>query len=314
MNIKKLFIYSLACGIIFWGCGVKKKNIVNQACEIQSKAIFERNDLSLEFKNKEELLNQYASSVGAMVSHQLIGYEYDESGVSKEGLKIQTQSVEQQMNICPGSAMGQDPYLARCSGFLVAGNQVLTAGHCFKDQKINKEYYCRNFGWLFGHQNNNQSFRKSDLYSCKKVIVKYDESKNIDYAIVTLNEFVTGAIPLPLDSDGDFSQNTNVAMLSFPLGGRLRSSGLAALKVKSFNNLLESNLDSLPGSSGAPVIDLETGLVIGIHMAGEAQYMTKQSGETCQRLRVCQAEEDCTHATAFQISEIDELLNKNKCN
>ncbi len=166
---------------------------------LSSKAVFgedNREDIyqSLNAKHKE-----WARSTAAMVDNHVLRkvaageplptlYEHGVSIVQK-GFFLPYKG-----KICPEMRYAQQPVAANCSGFLVAPDRLVTAGHCMKKQSM-----CDSFSWVFDFKVDPETgiaAGRNDVYGCAEIVEQnlttaeaiYDEAELQEY-----NECVSSA-------------------------------------------------------------------------------------------------------------------------
>lgn len=174
--------------------------------------------------------------------------------------------------LCDDEKFGDLPVPAGCSGFLVAPDLLLTAGHCVRDKFI-----CERNRWVFGFEekaSETLSIPKDNLYSCKKILEgKQDSGTYIDYALIQLDRPVVGRRPLKLKQEGNVSCKDELMVVGHPYGLPLifaRNGYAHCDKIKRHN--FYASLDSFAGNSGSPVINLDSGEVEGILTTGRDDY------------------------------------------
>lgn len=177
--------------------------------------------------------------------------------------------ARQLQNLCPGERFANQSTLGGCSGFLIAPDVLVTAGHCADYASEG----CGNEAWLFNHFQNNPidgkyQFAKADLYRCTQVLAsRYDNDS--DYAVLRLERAVLGASPFKPDLANTTKPNDALAVLGYPLGlSFFYAPGGSVLKIDA--NLLHTDLDAYDKNSGSAVLNLRTGLVDGIVTNGFA--------------------------------------------
>ena len=109
----------------------------------------------------------------------------------------------QDRGICESERFSHQTTAASCSGFLVAPDVIVTAGHC-----VQRDFDCKTKSWVFNYRVQRESdpsviVDKSDVYSCSKILSqKLDPSTEVDYAVIKLKRRVEGADPLPFRTKG----------------------------------------------------------------------------------------------------------------
>ena len=142
--------------------------------------------------------------------------------------------------------------------------------------------------WVFDFKENTTQFKKSNVYSCKRVIKQkylYTKTKVEDYAVIELDRPVTGKLPLTFRKFGRVSIGTPLLVIGHPLGLPMKIADGA--KVSQMNDIerktpfnstilrqdyFTANLDSFAGNSGSPVFNIETGKVEGIVIQGADDF------------------------------------------
>ncbi len=178
-------------------------------------------------------------------------------------------TLKRTMNVCQSERFADQPVLANCTGFLIADDVLVTAGHC-----IENVYQCRNFSWVFGFKHNTDKIKKSDVYRCKEILSQnLDSSRFVtrDYAIIRLDRSVTDREPLPIRTSGRVGLNEELAIIGHPSGLPLKTADSATVKSSRIN-FFYSDLDAFQGNSGSPVINRASGLVEGILVEGGEDY------------------------------------------
>ncbi len=177
-----------------------------------------------------------------------------------------------------------------CSGFLVGQDIVVTAGHCVSNQAM-----CRQYLWVLDYVEGTTQLDQRQIYRCNKII-KHSEDLDtgLDYAIIQLDRPAHGRTPLKMRTYGDIQVGQRVAMIGYPGGLPIKvMDNAVVLRNYAHKPYFISNLDAFVGSSGAPVFNLDTGLVEGILTKGETDYQLtlNSEGRFCQSSRICSARE-----------------------
>ncbi len=66
-----------------------------------------------------------------------------------DNVKIKSGSFQNRMNVCSSERFAHQPSAGRCSGFLVADDLLVTAGHCIESQLD-----CDSYLWVFNYKVN----------------------------------------------------------------------------------------------------------------------------------------------------------------
>ena len=175
---------------------------------------------------------------------------------------------------------------ANCSGFLVASNKLVTAGHCIKSEED-----CRNYKWVFDYKVDHAEQGKvnvplTSVYSCKKIISRKLESMSKDdYAYIELDRHVTDRQPLKVRKSGKVAKGAAIVVIGHPTG--LPTKITDGANVRNLQNkFFQANLDTYGGSSGSAVVNVQTEEVEGILVRGETDYVYN-SALGCQVSNLC---------------------------
>lgn len=94
------------------------------------------------------------SILGRSVAVAVLSANIEPSTTKMGTFKLNTDTLDGLL--CPDERFAQDPSLSySCSGFLVAPDLLVTAGHCqvnTGESRNEPGMYCEAFGWLFGYQ------------------------------------------------------------------------------------------------------------------------------------------------------------------
>src|SRR5690606_17599279 len=78
---------------------------------------------------------------------------------------------KEKITFCQGERFVDQPSAGICSGFLIAPDLLMTAGHC-----MDSESMCKSYSWVFGYQVDEMTRKaginvpSESVYSCKKII------------------------------------------------------------------------------------------------------------------------------------------------
>lgn len=169
---------------------------------------------------------------------------------------------------CSSEPFWSQPEAPWCSAFLVGPDLVATAGHCISS--------CGSQRFVFGFRMDGPSSSRTtvsddDVYSCSQVI-QSRTSGGYDHAVIRLDRAVVGRTPLAVRGSGTPSVGTDLVVAGHPSGLPVKIAGGA--EIKSIGSVsFEANLDTYGGNSGSPVINANTGVVEGILVNGETDYV-----------------------------------------
>lgn len=193
------------------------------------------------------------------------------------------------------------PTCGSCTGFLIAPDILVTAGHCIETMKEAKE-----FVWIFDYttdKNHNKSGKyvnipTKDQYTVKEIITaKFGSlSTGIDYAILRLDR-KTDREPYRFRTSGKPGFFQNVYMIGSPSGLPLKLADNAYVVDNSPKLWFKNNLDGFPGNSGGPVFN-KTGFIEGINVRGAVTQ--KQSGAEATGDYYYDKDCDCVKTVEFR--------------
>jgi V8-like Glu-specific endopeptidase len=166
------------------------------------------------------------------------------------------------------------PAIGSCSGFLIAPNILVTAGHC-----INSMEDANQFVWVFDYtsesefvKNRKLQFEKDNIYEVESIITSeyVENTGDDDYAILRLKRKSDRA-PYRFRTSGQVLDGGAINTIGCPTGLPLKFSTDATVVDNSPKKWFKSNIDSFPGNSGGPVFD-QNGFIEGILVRGAVKY------------------------------------------
>lgn len=203
---------------------------------------------------------------------------------------------------CPSEPFaGHSSLSYACTGFLVAPDLLVTAGHCASnvgETKNETGMYCEAFQWLFGYESEkgdglaSKLFPVEDFYRCRKIIyaVREESFPFRDFALIQLDRPVKGRSPLNLAKE-PVKSTEKLAMLGHPWGTPLKLTNDGEVLVNAMNRQqFLTNLDAFSGNSGSPVLN-EKKEVVGILIGGTpSQDRVPHPQASCQVLNRCDSQ------------------------
>lgn len=246
-----------------------------------------------EYQNRD--VTKVARSTVALIKSNKISASGDQ-------FVIDETSYASKMNLCTGEKFADQPAAAFCSGFLVAPNRIVTAGHC-----ITSIADCENVRFVFDYKMINKSraqknFIASQIYSCSKVLGWKKEDNGADFALVELDRDVVDREPLILSSNSKLKPKTDLLVIGHPSGLPTKiTDGARVRNVLKDSSYFTANLDTYGGNSGSAVFNSETLEVEGILVRGEKDFDVNPATECRSSHRVSENEgrgEDVTLISA----------------
>ena len=194
---------------------------------------------------------------------------------------IEYKSLASRSGVCLNERYARQNAVTTCTGFLIADDLLVTAGHCMKTAED-----CSDESWVFDYQveswgqSHIPEVKKENVYHCQKVLL-HNYAPGKDWAIIKLNRKVRNRRPLELSSH-ELPKSTTLFVIGSPDGLPLK---LATGSVRdNYPNFFVTNLDTFSGNSGSPVFNSFTGVVHGIVVRGEEDY--EQTTARCKRNNV----------------------------
>jgi hypothetical protein len=214
--------------------------------------------------------------------------------------QIATVPYGQSLGLCPSEPFYAQEKSGFCSGFLVAPDVMVTAGHCVRSQES-----CDSVQFVFGFQMNSaadvpKSVPAAQVYKCKQLLHSIAESSGEDFAVIRLDRAVAGVAPLSLRREGTLRQGEELLLIGYPWGLPLKVAGggnVRAVKEKFF----VGNLDAFKGNSGSAVFNASSGEVEGVLVRGEFDFVLKNG---CSVSKIC-ADDACQ---GEDVTRIDRVL------
>jgi V8-like Glu-specific endopeptidase len=198
----------------------------------------------------------------------------------------------------------------RCSGFLVAPDLLVTAGHC-----VTGSYDCSTYSWVFDfkihqdHPERNYKVNSNDVYNCKEVVErKLDSATQDDYALIRLTSAVTNRTPLTFRKTGTIAPKANIIVIGHPSGLPVKIADGAQVRTNTDPYFFTTNLDTYGGNSGSAVFNADDGVVEGILVRGETDF-EYVPGKSCRMSKIC-SEDGCRGEDVTRITNIKTLLGQ----
>lgn len=230
------------------------------------------------YPNKE--FRNLAKSVAGMVKSSLLK---DDIG-NPDIYNFFKRTAEDKFELCEEEKFAKQYTLPICSGFLIAPDVLVTAGHCIEEQ-----IDCDKFKWVFDFKEGTKKIKKEDVYSCTKIFERQLMSTKFklkDYAVIQLDRPVKGRTPLKFRRKSKARIGTKLVVIGHPSGLPMKVTDNGKIKRmnkeeiwKPISTLFKkryyfnANLDTYSGNSGSPVFNRKTKLVEGILVQGGEDYV-----------------------------------------
>jgi V8-like Glu-specific endopeptidase len=250
------------------------------------------------FESGDSALVELSKSTAAMIDSSNL------KAARKGEIEITGPTLEER-GICSKERFSKQMTAANCSGFLVAPNILVTAGHCIKTA-----YDCSSYKWVFDYKVDHAEQSSilvptSAVYSCKKIISRtLDQVTKDDFAVIELDRKALDRRPLSFRRNGKITLGTSIAVIGHPTG--LPTKIADGAKVRKLDSkFFVANLDTYGGNSGSAVFNVKTGEVEGILVRGENDYVS-DSKLGCQVSNVC-TNDSCRGEDITFITHIEAL-------
>lgn len=261
----------------------------------------------------------YAKSVLLMAPKNYITDSGDPEFVKLDFEKVSGEASL--INQCSNEKFAQQVTAGiNCSGFLIAPDLVVTAGHCivpYGSRERIETPGCAGFVWIADYAQDPfdqllqiDKWPRAKIFECAEVIQGTNpdfSSKEFapplfgdDYALIRLKKPVTDRRFLKMSEKPLLpGQSPSLLyVLGYPLGLPLKLAGPARVIDYGFEKFYSTNLDAFMGNSGSPVMD-DTGLVHGILVRGYPDdFLTNAA--SCYSLNSCnEAGTTCKEMPSF---------------
>lgn len=248
--------------------------------------------------------------------------EWLESEINEEKMRAKSlfspkvrEAAANRISFCAGERFVDQPNPSMCSGFLIAEDLVVTAGHC-----VEIPNFCDEYKWVFGFEVNAKTkkagvnIKEEDIYSCKKVVSSsLSMPLGLDYAVIQLDRTVSNREPVEIRNDGMVENNLPLFVVGSPSGLPLKVAGGANVRLNNHPFYFNANLDTFQGNSGSGVFNAKTGVVEGILVRGEEDFVPNQL-KMCIEANKCADDkcrgEDITRMTAIPEVGVQRALNR----
>ncbi|HCC47647.1 MAG TPA: serine protease [Elusimicrobia bacterium] len=219
---------------------------------------------------------------------------------------LTTESYADSYGLCKEEPFYEQVTGAFCSGSLVAPDIIMTAGHCVKTAEA-----CKGMKFVFGFAVKQKgvmpdSVAASEVYGCSQLIGREQVGTGADWALIRLDRKVTGHEPLKYNAADTVKNGDPLVVIGHPAGLPTKIAGGATVRDASPKGYYVANLDTYGGNSGSAVFNARTGVIEGILVRGENDYVYKGG---CRVSNVC-ASDACRGEDVTKLSAITSPFTK----
>ncbi|MBF0359780.1 MAG: trypsin-like peptidase domain-containing protein [Oligoflexia bacterium] len=304
MKLLKVSLCLLLSSLLISGVSFGKAYDVDQFTILRdiNKVIYGVDD-RVDYNSSTAAYKQLALSTAAQIPN-------DNLALNGNTYTIKGSNLMNLMDVCSSERFAKQLAAAQCSGFLVADDVLITAGHC-----ISTVEDCNDHAWVFDYRVASASdgnlggsvniyVPSTSVYRCKEII-GHQEGSSVDYAVLRLDRSVTDRPALAYRRTGTIADNTKVLVIGHPSGLPTKISDGAIVRDSTPEGYFITNLDTYGGNSGSAVFNAQTREVEGILVRGDNDYVMAPSGN-CFISNVC-PDDGCRGEDVVKITSVKEI-------
>lgn len=263
----------------------QKNNNPEAGNKYETKVVYGEDNRKDPFDEPSMELRVLAQSTVALVQSSRLS-ESDDGTVS-----MRLNSYGAGRRLCTDEPFYEQSTGAFCSGFLVAPDVVVTAGHCIRSARdCSETKFVFDFAVSALGAEVPSLFSADQVYSCSEIIKQELERSNMqDYAVVRLDRPAIGRAPLSVRREGQPELGQRLAVIGHPAGlpTKIADGGTV---LKDEGTFFIADLDTYGGNSGSAVFNRDTFEVEGILVRGATDYV-RDPVNSCTRSNECAAGE-----------------------
>ena len=233
---------------------------------------------------------------------------FQESDVYVSGDKamLTTESYADGYGLCKEEPFYEQATGAFCSGSLVAPDIIMTAGHCVKSADA-----CKTTKFVFGFAVKTkgvmpESVPAGEVYGCSELIGREQVGTGADWALIRLDRKVANHEALKYNTKDTLKNGDALVVIGHPAGLPTKVAGGSTVRDASTKGYFVANLDTYGGNSGSAVFNAKTGIIEGILVRGENDYIYKGD---CRVSNVCPSD-GCRGEDVTKLSSITSPFSK----
>lgn len=245
-------------------------------------------------------LYQVEDPAHLLLAHATVGL-VSSRDLNKNGnaYALKTKNYGNSYNLCESEPFREQRTGAFCSGFLVAPDIIVTAGHCIRNQpSCESTSFVFDFAIFEDGGATPTSLPEDNVYHCKKVLQSQVHGGGSDFAVVQIDRAVVNRTPVSVRRTGSITPGTDLTVIGHPAGLPTKVAGGASVRSLA-NGYFVANLDTYGGNSGSAVFNSATGVVEGILVRGELDFVYKDG---CRMSNVCK-DDECRGEDVTTITE-----------
>lgn len=220
---------------------------------------------------------------------------------------LETPDYHESSSVCEEESYSNQIVAPSCSGFLVAPDVLVTAGHC-----VQKQIDCQDYKWVFDFNQKidgsiKTNFPLNDVYFCKEIISRVrDPQTLLDYSVIRLDRKVEGRAALKFRTEGKVADDAELMVIGHPSGLPTKIADQGKIRQNDNPYFFTADIDTFGGNSGSAVFDANTGLVEGILVRGESDFIY-DTERKCMTIKKC-AEGTCRGEDIVRITQIADII------
>lgn len=257
----------------------------------------------------DQTLQQMSRAVAVLVRPYAV-YKDEETGL----VRLLGFSLAQRMRLLHGAPLCEHERFGAqlapgiCTGFMIDDQILVTAKHCVPTRAACEQIKFV-FGFQVGEDGNPEPLEDKDIYSCGGFLDSQMGGENIyDFSIILLDRRVDFPF-FELASSVDIIEDDPVAVIGHPSGlpKKISADGVV-ISFENESSYFVASLDTFAGSSGSPVIELNTYQVVGLLVGGEKDYERTASG--CFEVKFCdESSEECSGEKVIKAGIIQRAIS-----
>lgn len=178
---------------------------------------------------------------------------------------------------CADEPFGDQPTAAFCSGFMAGPDIIVTAGHCYNTEDLGTAYFVFGF-FMLNEVTPVLTFQADQVYTGIEILGRAHTSV-YDYCVIKLDRPITapGAKTLPVRREGSIAAGINVGVIGHPSGlpMKIAFGNNTTVRTNVSPGFFVANLDTYRGNSGSPVFNATTGVVEGVLVRGDMDFISR---------------------------------------